>query len=456
MLNILLVEANYKTQYAPLGLMKISSYHKQNGDKVSFFKDWSEGSYFGHTNNELESFYDIIYITSLFTFKYKELINTITKFANIYPKSKILVGGIAATLITEKIQSECQKLSDNIYVWVGLLDGREIFEGFSPDAEQCSPDYSLFPGLGVAQIFTTRGCSRNCNFCAVKKHEPTFTVKDWINDYNGQEKITFWDNNWFEKEYGRHGEKGSIMNDVDKLIELKEIGLKNYDFNQGLDARYFKKIPFEEIVKIKNSGLTPLRFAFDTPYVETDVVEAMDLAIKAGFKDIVVYVLYNSDNVHDTPESFYKRTRAIIEHGGKPFPMRFRPLDNTGESRRIYLSEQWKPYWGIVNAISLITMFFYKGKGGIIGGGLKNFLEIFKNTPEEFIEYCKYIAFMDRCSKTPWYIKSKDTEMFKSWKKTFKHLLEKNTQFDKDTDIPIFKKWLETNPEFRKVQKTSE
>lgn len=36
--NILLIEPNYKNKYPPIGLMKISSYHRILGDNVKFFK----------------------------------------------------------------------------------------------------------------------------------------------------------------------------------------------------------------------------------------------------------------------------------------------------------------------------------------------------------------------------------------------------------------------------------
>lgn len=37
-MKILLVEPNYKNKYPPMGLMKISTYHKNRGDEVTFFK----------------------------------------------------------------------------------------------------------------------------------------------------------------------------------------------------------------------------------------------------------------------------------------------------------------------------------------------------------------------------------------------------------------------------------
>lgn len=38
MRNILLIEPNYKNKYPPIGLMKLATYHRILGDKVTFFK----------------------------------------------------------------------------------------------------------------------------------------------------------------------------------------------------------------------------------------------------------------------------------------------------------------------------------------------------------------------------------------------------------------------------------
>lgn len=55
---------DYRNKYPPLALMKISAYHKNNGDEVFFAK----GKYKELKNQK----WDRIYVTTLFTFYYKK------------------------------------------------------------------------------------------------------------------------------------------------------------------------------------------------------------------------------------------------------------------------------------------------------------------------------------------------------------------------------------------------
>src|SRR5574341_482811 len=97
--NILLIEHDYKNKYPPLGLMKISTYHKQRGDTVIFYKGCSQ---------ELkEQLWDRIYISTLFTFYWNKTIKTIKYYSqSVRHPSHIFVGGVMATLMKDEIKKE--------------------------------------------------------------------------------------------------------------------------------------------------------------------------------------------------------------------------------------------------------------------------------------------------------------------------------------------------------------
>src|ERR1035437_4634719 len=86
--NILLTEANYKDKYPPLGLMKISTFHKLRGDNVIYTRELS---------TEKRNYFSKIYITTRFSFHWKKT----EELINYYKKNfdgEILIGGIHASI----------------------------------------------------------------------------------------------------------------------------------------------------------------------------------------------------------------------------------------------------------------------------------------------------------------------------------------------------------------------
>jgi hypothetical protein len=363
--QVLLVEPsyyNYSNPHPPLGLMRISTWHKDKGDQVDFLKENPPANYYGYSPPNLKDHYDIVYITTLFTYHLPDVVKSIKHYQRAYPNAEIKVGGIAATLLPSLIRDET-----GISPHVGLLN----------EVEECPPDYSLFPSLTFSITTTTRGCVRKCEFCAVRLIEPKFFVREgWENDINPKsKKIVFWDNNWLSSP--------NFSKDIEKL---KKLG-KKVDFNQAVDCRLFTE---EKAKLISQIRIDPLRFAFDSPRQDGYIQNAVKLARKYGFNsNIMVYVLYNSEETYDTPEYFYYRVNELNKLGTDIYPMRYRPIDNM---KRHIVSPQWNQH--TLRGVKLITTFYYSK--GVIRRSRKAFLKIFGENQEEFKYKMEQIYVRDR------------------------------------------------------------
>jgi len=348
--NILLVEPAYSNPYPPLGLLKISTWHRRKGDDVQLIKDMSYAPF-----KRLKNHYDILYITSLFTYQARYVIEAVNYYQNKFPKSQIRIGGIMATLIPGYIKDRT---------------GLQPHIGLFWDAENCPPDYSWYPELPYSISFTTRGCPRKCLFCAVRKHEPEFYVKEnWPEDIDlAKKKIIFWDNNWLHSP--------NFEKDIKRLKKFQKVGITAIDFNQGLDCRLFDE---DKIKLLSSLNIKPLRLAFDNSSEDGYIQKAIKLAQKYGFKDIRVYVLYNSEYDDDTPEYFYYRINEINKLGALAYPMRYRPI-NTINGR--YISNKWDRR--LLRALKLSLMFYYRK--GMIRKNREVFKKIYGNNAKEFIK----------------------------------------------------------------------
>ena len=100
--KILLIEPGYKNKYPPLGLMKIAQYHGPNGkrDNVKFIK--------GEEHSVLDTCWDRVYVTTLFSFEWKRISESIDFAieASGGQPSNVFVGGIAASLMHKAFVEE--------------------------------------------------------------------------------------------------------------------------------------------------------------------------------------------------------------------------------------------------------------------------------------------------------------------------------------------------------------
>src|SRR3972149_3463786 len=130
--KILLVEPAYKTKYPPLGLMKLSTYHKMKGDEVRFVK--------GRNTEVQYQYWDRVYIGTLFTWTWNETVETIKYYTTTLFNytGKCFVGGILASLLPDDLFNET-----GIQPVEGLLDDpRKIEQDDDIVIENLVPDYS--------------------------------------------------------------------------------------------------------------------------------------------------------------------------------------------------------------------------------------------------------------------------------------------------------------------------
>ncbi len=236
-MNIGLIDVDSKI--ANLALMKISAWHKLNGDEVKW-------------HDPLFDRPDRVYASKIFTFT--------ADYDGGFPDCEIIRGGTGYDITT--------KLPDEI--------------------EQCNPDYSIYPNCDYAIGFLTRGCIRSCSWCVVPQKEGNIhAVATWQQvKRNDCRDIMFLDNNVLASEHG-----------INQIAEMATVKGLRIDFNQGLDARLITEDVARLLCGCKWSRY--IRISCDSQAMIKPVTEAVKLLRKFKSKiEIFCYVM-----VKDVAES---------------------------------------------------------------------------------------------------------------------------------------------------------
>jgi len=404
--NILLIEPGYKNKYPPLGLMKIAQYHGPRGkqDNVTFIK--------GPDKTVLEKPWDRIYVTTLFSFEWKKISETIDfalRAADSHARN-VFVGGIAASLMHDAFLQEPRW--SGIRFVKGLLNQPPApslqlnsFEEelYSEDAngrpiEDEIPDYSILDQTKYEYAvhdayfaYASRGCVRKCSFCGVPKLEgdlydtPSLsTIVAGIEELYGPKKdLILMDNNVVAsprfkeiiaeiRALGFH--RGAKLDRGNGRVPAQ----RRVDFNQGVDARILCKSPtfLKELASICTD---PLRIAFDHWGFKEQYEKSVRYAHDFELNSLSNYMLYN---FKDTPEDLYKRMWLNIQLNEElgirifSFPMRYQPTDMKDRS---HVGPKWNKYY--LRSLQLIL----HATHGIVSGAPSFFRRAFGGTSDEFI-----------------------------------------------------------------------
>ena len=403
--SILLIEPAYKNKYRPLGLMKIAQYHGPQGknDRVRFIK--------GQDRSVLSQAWDRIYVTTLFSFEYPKIAQTIDFALEVAngQADKVFVGGIAASLMHDRFLGERRwqgvrfikgLLSEPPAVALHLDDfSEELYSGDTTGRpiEDLVPDYSIldqvdykYPVRDAYFAYTSRGCIRKCHFCGVPKLEGgqrdteslTSLVKAIDALYGPKKDLILMDNNVVASPRFK-----------DIIAEIRDLGFvpgaklqrdgmrvpvqRRVDFNQGVDARILCKDPMY-LRELATICLKPLRIAFDHLGVKRPYEQAVRYAAEFGLAELSNYMLYN---FHDGPADLFERMRLNVtlneELGVRiwSFPMRYQPTDRPD---RGHVGERWSRYQ--LRSMQIIL----QATHGIVSGEPTFFKRAFGDTFEDY------------------------------------------------------------------------
>lgn len=270
-----------KNRFPNLALMKISAWHKSQGDHV----DWY---------SEMYSKPDVIYSSKAFSFS-RDCVN----ISNSDPLP--ICGGSGYNLSI--------KLPEYI--------------------ENIIPDYSIYPNVGYSLGFLSRGCIRKCEFCVVPKKEGNIHIVEDIEKIsNGNKHVVLLDNNFLacEQEF--------VKEQLEKANKMK-ISL---DFNQGLDARLITPDNAKWLSECKwksaNGSGRYIRMSCDSQAIINPCKKAINYLRKSGYKgEIFIYFL--AKEVEETLD----RISDILSFDNRinPFVMPYLDLNGNGKVADINL-----------------------------------------------------------------------------------------------------------------------
>lgn len=237
---------NSKNIFPNLALMKLSAWHKKQGDAV----EWYDPLFGGH--------FDKVYVSKVFSFSpnYEYYIDAdVVEYGG---------GGFA----------------------IETVDGKEIYnkEKDKPlpyEIEHIYPDYSIYNITNTAYGFLSRGCPRGCSFCHVKQMQGTNARKvcDLSEFWDGQKNIVLLDPNI------------TACREWRELLEQLINSGAWVDFSQGVDIRTLTDEKMKVLAKVKTKSV---HFAWDR-YEDKALVypKLKHLAEVTGWnrRRIVVYVL---------------------------------------------------------------------------------------------------------------------------------------------------------------------
>ena len=288
-LNALLVDVDSKIPN--LALMKISAWHKAQGDNIGF-----------ETINP-----DKVYISCIF----KKNAGQAKGIATYYQDAEIVLGGC----------------------------GFDLKKTLPQEIETIKPDYDLYPST-YSQGYTTRGCPNKCGFCIVPEKEGKIRIAQHPREFADArfDTMMIMDNNLFgAPDYWQKEIFDWFENTSTKMLSP-----------QGWDARLLNEHRWLMLSAIKHASV--IHFAWDDIKDEKHIVRAIEIMKQGGITDghlrrnISFYVLAGYQK--STFEDALYRCNRLKEMGTQAFVMPYHKKDKRINALARWANRPWL-YWSM-------------------------------------------------------------------------------------------------------------
>lgn len=263
---------------------------------------------------------DIILVTSMMTYWYEGVFSAIKTLRQVFPKAKIILGGVYARLCPEH----------------AARSGADMIQTAPLDLEFRLPAFDLYRGLKYGVLITSFGCPFRCEYCAssvlepgFRKRHPVLVLEDAENQLASGEvrDLAFYDD-------------ALLWNKQSRLYPfLERLGPRGARLHSP-NGLHVREIDDDCAAILKKSGFQTIRLSFESSDAlmqhkgsdkvsEEDYLAALGALKRAGFPEesLETYILAGVPG--QTAESVERSIRFVQRAGGVPRIAEFSPVPGT-------------------------------------------------------------------------------------------------------------------------------
>lgn len=290
---------------------------------------------------------DAVFVTSMMTYWYPGVVETISAVRRVFSDVPIVLGGIYATLCTDHagqhagadivVAGEAEKHLPRI-----LQDLFNEVPFRLPDIGDLDsypyPAFDLLPSRGHISVMTSRGCPFRCTYCATHVLNGKFRVRGPIEVVD---EIAFWNKRYGITNFSFYDDALLVESEeraVPMLEEIVKRGLAcSFHCPNGLHLR---EIDRRLASLMHRGGFRTIRFGFETArtgrqaatggkVTNDETRDAVAALREAGYRhsDIGLYILCGLPG--QTPDEIRESIGFARSCGGRPVITEYSPIPGT-------------------------------------------------------------------------------------------------------------------------------